>query len=209
MSPTGDDLLPIYDLTATGSSKVRKVSLNQINGLNANDLASVATTALQTAVVVPILTGTAVTNWSITSGGLHSGTVTITLSGTGTATFTGVLTNGVLTSISTTAATGTNSFSGAPTVAVTASAYYTPITSRFTTIASGTKPMTFPPAAGILRSIFVTKLSTTDCVLTQHPADVATSNIISTAGVAGTSSTVTAGSTAQFLSNGTSWYRVS
>jgi len=35
---TGDDLLPIYDLTATGSSKVRKVSLNQINGLNADDI---------------------------------------------------------------------------------------------------------------------------------------------------------------------------
>ena len=35
--PTGDDLFPIYDLTATGSSKVRKVSLNQINGLSATD----------------------------------------------------------------------------------------------------------------------------------------------------------------------------
>lgn len=37
MTPTGDDLLPIYDLTASGSSKVRKVSLNQINGLSATD----------------------------------------------------------------------------------------------------------------------------------------------------------------------------
>jgi hypothetical protein len=35
---TGDDLFPIYDLTGTGSSKVRKISLNQINGLNADDI---------------------------------------------------------------------------------------------------------------------------------------------------------------------------
>jgi len=32
-TPTGDDLLPIFDLTATGSSKVRKLSLNSIMGL--------------------------------------------------------------------------------------------------------------------------------------------------------------------------------
>ena len=37
-APTGDDLFPIYDLTATGSSKVRKVSLNQINGLSSADV---------------------------------------------------------------------------------------------------------------------------------------------------------------------------
>jgi len=45
VTPTGDDLFPIYDLTADGSSKVRKVSLNQINGLSAADLTvtSVAT----------------------------------------------------------------------------------------------------------------------------------------------------------------------
>ena len=30
---TGDDLVPVYDLTATGSSKVRKVSLNAIMGI--------------------------------------------------------------------------------------------------------------------------------------------------------------------------------
>lgn len=30
---TGDDLIPVYDLTATGSSKVRKVSLNTIMGI--------------------------------------------------------------------------------------------------------------------------------------------------------------------------------
>jgi hypothetical protein len=37
-TPSGDDLLPIYDLTGEGSSKVRKVSLNQINGLSATDV---------------------------------------------------------------------------------------------------------------------------------------------------------------------------
>jgi hypothetical protein len=42
LTPTGDDLFPIYDLTADGSSKVRKVSLNQINGLSAADVASTA-----------------------------------------------------------------------------------------------------------------------------------------------------------------------
>ena len=38
LSPTGDDLLPIYDLTAKGSSKVRKIALNQINGLGSDDV---------------------------------------------------------------------------------------------------------------------------------------------------------------------------
>ena len=32
-SPTGDDLIPVYDLTATGSSKVRKLSLNAVMGI--------------------------------------------------------------------------------------------------------------------------------------------------------------------------------
>jgi hypothetical protein len=35
---TGDDLLPIFDPTANGSSKVRRISLNQINGLSATDV---------------------------------------------------------------------------------------------------------------------------------------------------------------------------
>jgi hypothetical protein len=33
VSSTGDDLLPVYDLTATGSSKVRKLPLNSVMGL--------------------------------------------------------------------------------------------------------------------------------------------------------------------------------
>jgi hypothetical protein len=40
--PTGDDLFAVYDLTATGSSKVRKVALNQINGLSAADVVTAA-----------------------------------------------------------------------------------------------------------------------------------------------------------------------
>jgi hypothetical protein len=33
--PTGDDLLPVYDLTADGSSKVRKLPLNVVMGIAA------------------------------------------------------------------------------------------------------------------------------------------------------------------------------
>lgn len=37
-TPTGDDLIPLYDLTANGSSKVRKIALNQINGLSSGEI---------------------------------------------------------------------------------------------------------------------------------------------------------------------------
>lgn len=33
VSTSGDDLIPVYDLTATGSSKVRKLSLNAVMGI--------------------------------------------------------------------------------------------------------------------------------------------------------------------------------
>jgi len=33
VSSSGDDLIPVYDLTASGSSKVRKLSLNAVLGL--------------------------------------------------------------------------------------------------------------------------------------------------------------------------------
>ena len=39
-TPTGDDLIPLYDLTADGSSKVRRVALNQINGLSSGEIAT-------------------------------------------------------------------------------------------------------------------------------------------------------------------------
>jgi hypothetical protein len=49
-TPTGDDLLPIYDLTGEGSSKVRKVALNQINGLSASDTTGPAVLSNATAI---------------------------------------------------------------------------------------------------------------------------------------------------------------
>ena len=49
-APTGDDLFPIYDLTADGSSKVRKVSLNQINGLSATETTGPAVVSNATAI---------------------------------------------------------------------------------------------------------------------------------------------------------------
>jgi hypothetical protein len=42
LTPTGDDLLPIFDVTADSSCHVRKVALNQINGLSASDAAAPA-----------------------------------------------------------------------------------------------------------------------------------------------------------------------
>jgi hypothetical protein len=63
LTPTGDDLLPIYDLTGSGSSKVRKVSLNQINGIGAGDFAltnvTTATAAVTVATKMVRITGTA------------------------------------------------------------------------------------------------------------------------------------------------------
>lgn len=51
---TGDDLIPVYDLTATGSSKVRKVPFNTILGLAPSD--SISTTSGTTFTVVNRLT---------------------------------------------------------------------------------------------------------------------------------------------------------
>lgn len=39
---TGDDLFPVFDPSASGATKVRSIALNQINGLNAGDIASTA-----------------------------------------------------------------------------------------------------------------------------------------------------------------------
>jgi hypothetical protein len=205
--PTGDDLLPIYDLTGNGSSKVRKISVNQIGGLSADSVTTGGTSAVQTAVVAPILTGTAVTGWNITNGGIYSSAPTITLSGTGTATFTGTITNGVLTSVSTTAATGTNSFSGAPTVAVTASTFYEEVRTRLVYGVAATSQLTFPPVAGPLRYFTVIKNGAGTCTVTRHPAN--TGNIIlSGTAAAGTSATIATTAVATFVSDGTNWYRV-
>ena len=63
LTPTGDDLIPIYDVTSSGSSHVRKISLNQINGIGSGDFAltnvttATATVAVSTKMVR--ITGTA------------------------------------------------------------------------------------------------------------------------------------------------------
>jgi len=54
---TGDDLFPVFDLTATGSSKVRKLSLNQINGLSASDVVLAAGDAAVVATRLVIFSG--------------------------------------------------------------------------------------------------------------------------------------------------------
>jgi hypothetical protein len=54
---TGDDLLPIFDPTATGSSKVRKIALNQINGLSATDVVLAAGDAAVVATRLVIFSG--------------------------------------------------------------------------------------------------------------------------------------------------------
>ena len=91
-APTGDDLFPIYDLTATGSSKVRKVSLNQINGLSATDATGPAVlsnaTAISTRLVInssgttallPVASGV-LRDIILMNGNAGSG-VTVTVSG--------------------------------------------------------------------------------------------------------------------------------
>lgn len=54
---TGDDLLPLYDLNTTGSSKVRKIALNQINGLSATDVVLAAGDAAVVATRLVIFSG--------------------------------------------------------------------------------------------------------------------------------------------------------
>jgi len=206
-SPTGDDLIPVFDLTAAGSSKVRKLPLNYILGVPSGDVTNGGTSAVQTAVVVPILTGTAVTGWTITNGGLYSSAPTVTLSNTGTATFLAILTNGVVTSVNTTVASGTNSFSAAPTVAVTASTFYEEVRTRLVYGVAATSQLTFPPVAGVLRNFTVIKNGAGTCTVTRHPAN--TGNIIlSGTAAAGTSASIATTAVATFISDGTNWYRI-
>ena len=70
-TPSGDDLLPIYDLTGEGSSKVRKVSLNQINGVSAADVTLAAPTGTTAAVTISTrLLRIAGTNTGVTTASL-------------------------------------------------------------------------------------------------------------------------------------------
>lgn len=54
---TGDDLFPVFDPSATSSSKIRKLSLNQINGLSASDVVLAAGDAAVVATRLVIFSG--------------------------------------------------------------------------------------------------------------------------------------------------------
>lgn len=54
---TGDDLFPVFDPSAAGSSKVRKLSLNQINGLSTSDVVLAAGDAAVVATRLVIFSG--------------------------------------------------------------------------------------------------------------------------------------------------------
>jgi hypothetical protein len=104
-APTGDDLLPIYDLTGEGSSKVRKVSLNQINGLSSTGdvVTAVAGPITVTSKLTLITSGTtSAVNLPLPSGVIRD--IIVMNGGSGTATATSATAN-IKTSAATTAAT--------------------------------------------------------------------------------------------------------
>jgi hypothetical protein len=103
--PTGDDLFAVYDLTATGSSKVRKVALNQINGLSSTGdvVTAVAGTITVTSKLTLITSGTTSTvNMPLPSGVIRD--IIVMNGGSGTATATSATAN-IRTSPAPTAAT--------------------------------------------------------------------------------------------------------
>lgn len=105
ITPSGDDLFPIYDLTGTGSSKVRKVALNQINGLSSTGdvTTSVAGTITVSTKLTLITSGTTSTvNLPLPSGVIRD--IIVMNGGSGTATATSGTAN-IKTSAATTAAT--------------------------------------------------------------------------------------------------------
>ena len=103
-SPTGDDLLPVFDPNTTGSSKVRKLSLNTVFGLASTDVASsVAGVITVTGKLTLITSGsTSTVNLPLPSGVIRD--IIIMNGGTGTATLTSGTAN-IITSLATTAAT--------------------------------------------------------------------------------------------------------
>jgi len=103
-SPTGDDLLPIYDLTATGSSKVRSLSLNTVFGLASTDVASSVAGTITVAGKLTLITSgtTSTVNVPAASGTLRD--IIIMNGGSGNATITSGTAN-LITSLATTAAT--------------------------------------------------------------------------------------------------------
>lgn len=93
-TPTGDDLLPIYDLTAGGSSKVRKLSLNTVFGLapTGDVVTAAAGTITVTSKLTLITSGTTSTvNIPAASGVLRD--IIIMNGGSGAATVTSATTN--------------------------------------------------------------------------------------------------------------------
>ena len=60
VSTSGDDLIPVYDLTATGSSKVRKLSLNSVLGIAPTG--EISTTAVSATATTRVLTVTGTTS---------------------------------------------------------------------------------------------------------------------------------------------------
>ena len=64
-APSGDDLFPIYEPSITGSSKVRKIALNQISGLSASEITTGITSA-----TANLTTRLNVTNLSANATGL-------------------------------------------------------------------------------------------------------------------------------------------
>ena len=209
-APTGDDLFPIYDLTADGSSKVRKMSVNQLCGLSADAVTTGGTSAVQTATAAAVLTSGTITGITILTGGLYATAPTITVTGatTGSATLTGVIANGVLTGAVITAVTGAlTGFSGTITTSVTASTFYEEVRTRLVYGVAGTTQLTFPPVAGMLRNFTVIKNGASACAVTRHPAN--TGNIIlSETAAATTSASIATTAVATFVSDGTNWYRI-
>jgi hypothetical protein len=104
ITPSGDDLLPIYDLTANGSSKVRKVSLNQINGLNSSEVTLVAAGTITVTTRLTLITSgtTSTVNLPLPSGAQR--VLNIMNGGSGNATLTSATAN-IKTAAATTAAT--------------------------------------------------------------------------------------------------------
>jgi hypothetical protein len=86
-TPTGDDLLPLYDLTAEGSSKVRKVSLNAIMGLASSEIttdADAGSITISTRVLVISGGSTSTLTLPAASGALRE--IIVINDGSGTAT---------------------------------------------------------------------------------------------------------------------------
>ena len=105
VTPSGDDLLPIYDPVATGSSKVRKIALNQINGLDSTgDVVTAAAGTITVSSKLTLITSgtTSTVNLPLPSGVIRD--ITIMNGGSGNATLTSATAN-IKTAAAPTAAT--------------------------------------------------------------------------------------------------------